>query len=150
ALELELGRLHADHGQTLVRVPVSPGPDVRQRTNPVDAGVRAEADEDQASVERVCSDRLRVQPGGCPVEAGHLAFDAELVAMAKHPSLRSAEQRRQVRWRLRKISSKLGIDSRETATLSRSREAHYERERKRRRPRAATLVSRNPIDRSKV
>jgi hypothetical protein len=87
-LELELRRLYADHGQPLIGVPVSPGPYVGQRTDPVDAGVGSEADEDDPPQQGVGVQGFRIKPGGCPVEGRSRSFDRELVAMTKHRSSR--------------------------------------------------------------
>ena len=49
-LEVELGCLHADDGQPVVRVLVGPGPHEGKGANPVDAGVGTEADQDDPFV----------------------------------------------------------------------------------------------------
>src|SRR5262249_49921079 len=43
--ELELGRVHADHDQTLILVLVRPCAQVGQRAHPVDAGIGPEVDQ---------------------------------------------------------------------------------------------------------
>jgi hypothetical protein len=82
ALEVELRRLDADDGQPVVAVLVGPCPHVGKRTDPVDAGVGAEAGEDHVTSQAPGRQRWRVQPGGRSVEGGELAFDGKLVAMA--------------------------------------------------------------------
>jgi hypothetical protein len=67
-LEVELGRVHADDDEPGRGVLLRPRPDVRQRPQPVDAGVRPEVDRDDAPVQRVGGQRLGVEPGGRPVE----------------------------------------------------------------------------------
>ena len=84
ALELELGRLHADDRQPAAGVRVRPGPHVGQRADPVDARVGAEADEDDLSAEARRRQGPGVEPGGGPVEPGQHPFDREFVAVPKH------------------------------------------------------------------
>ena len=48
-LEAELGRVHPDDGQPDIRVLLGPRPEVRERAQPVDAGVRPEVDEHDAA-----------------------------------------------------------------------------------------------------
>ena len=50
-LEGELRRVHAEHHEPVAPVALLPGSDVGQRPDPVDARVRAEVDDDDATVE---------------------------------------------------------------------------------------------------
>ena len=50
-LERELWRVHADHHQSLVFVFLAPRADVRKGTEPVDAGVRPEVDQNHFSAQ---------------------------------------------------------------------------------------------------
>jgi ribulose 1,5-bisphosphate synthetase/thiazole synthase len=52
ALECELGRVDADHNQALVAVFFGPGADIGERSQPVDAAVCPEVDEDDLSAQR--------------------------------------------------------------------------------------------------
>src|SRR6185369_12983013 len=66
----ELRRMHADHDQTLVPVFFGPGADIRQRAQPVDAGVSPEIDEDDLSTQRGCVQWWRIDPLICSIERG--------------------------------------------------------------------------------
>jgi hypothetical protein len=74
-LERELGRVNADHHQPVLLVLLRPRPDVRERAEPVDAGVRPEVDEDDFPLEVRGRERLRIEPPGGAVERRQLAFD---------------------------------------------------------------------------
>ena len=72
-LETELGGVDADDGQPGVRVFRGPGPDVGQRAQPVDARVGPEVDEDDAPLEPLGRQRLRVEPARRAIERGQVA-----------------------------------------------------------------------------
>src|SRR5262245_23413602 len=50
-LEAELGRVYADHHQSLILVFLGPGTDVGHRAQPIDAGIGPEIDEDDLSAQ---------------------------------------------------------------------------------------------------
>jgi len=66
ALELELGSLHPDDDEPVSRVLVRPCPHVRQRADPVDARVGAEADQRNSAAKIHGRQWRRVQPRGRP------------------------------------------------------------------------------------
>ena len=57
-----------------------PGADVRQRAQPVDAGVGPEVDEDDPSPESLGRQRLGVEPPGGAVEGGQATLDRQAAA----------------------------------------------------------------------
>ena len=61
-LERELGRVHADRDEPVIPVGLVPRADVRERPEPVDAGVRAEVDDDDLPAQAVGRQRRRVEP----------------------------------------------------------------------------------------
>ena len=89
-LEVEFGRLDTDDDQPLAGVLVCPGPHVGKGTDPVDAGVGAEADQDNTPPKGVGGHGYGIQPGGGTVEGGQVAFDGVFVAMTQHEPLRSS------------------------------------------------------------
>ncbi len=77
ALERELGRVHADDDQSPVAVLLRPRADIRERAEPVDAGVRPEVNEDDLAAQVRRDERRRVEPSGRAVETGQAAFGGQ-------------------------------------------------------------------------
>ena len=61
-LERELGRVHADRDEPVIAIGLRPGADVREGSEPVDTGVRAEVDDDDLPAKAVGRQRRRVEP----------------------------------------------------------------------------------------
>jgi hypothetical protein len=70
AFERELGRVCTYDHQSVIAVRLRPSVDVRQGADPVDAGVGAELDGDDAPAQAGGRQRLGIQPGARPVECG--------------------------------------------------------------------------------
>src|SRR5262249_18676539 len=91
-LERELRGVDADHDQPVALVLLRPGADVAERSEPVDAGVRPEVDENDLSAKACGRELLGVEPARCPVEAGQVARDrtAEVAEQAHANTTRPA------------------------------------------------------------
>ena len=76
-LELELRRVNADHHQAPTLVLLGPGAHVRQRAQPVDAGIGPEVDEDDLTAQARNGQRRRVEPVAGTVERGHPPFNGQ-------------------------------------------------------------------------
>ena len=76
-LEPELGRVDADHGQAVALVLVGPCPQVRQRAQPVDAGVRPEVDQDDPPAQVLGRQRVGVEPSRRALEGRETTFDPQ-------------------------------------------------------------------------
>ena len=77
-LKGELGRVHADHHQTLVLVLLSPGTDVGDGTDAVDAGVGPEIDHHHLALQLLGRERRGVDPGRRPGQRRHHPFDRQI------------------------------------------------------------------------
>src|SRR5215212_2484986 len=67
-LEAELGSMNPDHTEAVMVVFVGPLTHVRQRSKPVDTGVGPELHSDDASLEPLWGERIRVEPFCCALE----------------------------------------------------------------------------------
>src|SRR6266436_1729898 len=67
-LESELGRVHADHHQTLTLVFLGPRADIGEGAQPIDAGVGPDVDHDDFSAQAGRGQRWRIEPPGRTVE----------------------------------------------------------------------------------
>src|SRR3954451_9747631 len=74
-LEPELGRVRTDDDEAAVAIPLVPCPDVRERTQPVDARVRPEVDGDDTPAQPLGRQRVGVEPDGRAVERRERAVD---------------------------------------------------------------------------
>src|SRR3954449_13057662 len=74
-LEPELGGVHADDDKPALPILLGPGTDVRQRPQPVHAGVRPDVEQDDAPAKRVRDQRLGVEPDALAVECRERASD---------------------------------------------------------------------------
>src|SRR5262249_53312509 len=70
--EVELGRMHADHDQAELGVIAVPRLDVGRGSDPVDAGVLPEVDQDHLAAHRFGGERRGVHPA-VRLEGGYLA-----------------------------------------------------------------------------
>jgi hypothetical protein len=61
-LEGELGRVCADHDESAIRVSLGPRPDIGERSQPVDAGVGPELDENHLSAQAGRRQGVRIEP----------------------------------------------------------------------------------------
>src|SRR3954464_11582735 len=66
-----------DRGGAAVGGPVGPATPVRQRAQPVDAGVGPELDQDDAAAQQLGGQRLRVEPSGRAVQGRQSPFGAQ-------------------------------------------------------------------------
>src|SRR5262249_29677844 len=73
-LEFELGRVHADHDQSLVFIFLGPRAYVRKLAPPVDTGIGPEIDENNLPTQLWSRQWLRIEPQGRPPEGGELAL----------------------------------------------------------------------------
>ena len=81
-LEAELGRVDTDHRQPGVRVLRGPCTDIWRRSQPVDARVGPDVDEDDASAQSLRRQRLGVEPARRTVERRQLPFDRQCDLLA--------------------------------------------------------------------
>ena len=77
-LERELGRMDADHDQSLLLVLVRPRADVRERSEPVDARVGPELDEHDLPAEPSRRQRLGVDPVRRAIERRQRSLDRQV------------------------------------------------------------------------
>ena len=90
-LERELGRVDPEHHEPLVAIPPLPCADVRERPDPIDARIRAEVDQDDASAQGPPDhERRRVQPPGRATERRGAAFAREVLPELREPIQRSS------------------------------------------------------------
>ena len=93
-LEAELGRVHADDGQTGASVLGIPGAQVRRRAQPVDARVGPEVDQDDPSAQAVRGERFAVQPARGAVERRQATLDRQDLLVACQPVREGPKQAR--------------------------------------------------------
>jgi hypothetical protein len=77
-LDVELGRMDADHHQAVVLVPLGPGAEVGKLAEPVDAGVGPEVDQNGVAIQVGRCQWRRVEPAAGAEERRQLTLDRQV------------------------------------------------------------------------
>src|SRR5205814_7654877 len=88
------GGVDADRRQAVVPVLGRPGPKVRERAQPVDAGVGPEVDADDPPAEVLWCQRFRVEPSRRALEGRETTFDPQGNLLAREAMDDRADQPR--------------------------------------------------------